>query len=340
MNNCVKGVAGPPGALPEPGPVLVETGYHTEGASMGRETWRWVTDGGLETDLIFHHDVDLPEFAAYPLVGSEHGRDLLRGYYEAYAGIAAAAGAGLRLEAPTWRANPDWGARLGHDARTLADVNREAVSMLQGLAEEWRDRVSEILVTGMIGPRGDGYAAGPVVDADEAADYHQPQVRAFAEAGAGAVTALTLTDAGEAIGVVRAADSYGLPVTVSFTVEPDGRLPDGTPLADAIDRVDEAAPPAYFLVNCAHPTHLRPGLADLGDRAGRIHGIRSNASTQTHAELDEAETLDEGDLDLLVGSHREVESLLPALEIVGGCCGTDARHVAALWGVGLAAGPG
>jgi homocysteine S-methyltransferase len=300
---------------------------------MGRETWHWVTDGGLETDLIFHHDVELPEFAAYPLVWTDHGRALLRGYYEAYAEIAAAAGAGLRLEAPTWRANTDWGARLGHDRATLADVNREAVTMLQGLAEAWRDRVPDVLVTGMIGPRGDGYAAGPVVDADEAADYHEPQVRAFAEAGAGAVAALTLTDAGEAIGVVRAADAYGLPVAVSFTVETDGRLPDGTTLADALDRVDETAPPAYFLVNCAHPTHMLPALAGLGNRAGRIHGIRSNASTQTHAELDEAETLDEGDLDLLVGSHRDLEALLPALEIVGGCCGTDARHVAALWGV-------
>lgn len=300
---------------------------------MGRDTWRWVTDGGLETDLIFHHDVDLPEFAAYPLLWTDHGRGLLRGYYEAYAGIAAAAGAGLRLEAPTWRANPDWGALLGHDRAMLADVNREAVTMLQELAGEWRDRVPEILVTGMIGPRGDGYAPGPAVDADEAADYHQPQVRAFAEAGAGAVAALTLTDPGEAIGVVRAADSYGLPVAVSFTVETDGRLPDGTTLADAIDRVDEAAAPAYFLVNCAHPTHVLPGLAGLGERAERIHGLRSNASTQTHAELDAAETLDEGDLDLLVGSHRDLEDLLPALEVVGGCCGTDARHVAALWGV-------
>jgi S-methylmethionine-dependent homocysteine/selenocysteine methylase len=205
--------------------------------------------------------------------------------------------------------------------------------MLQGFAEEWRNRVPEIMVTGMLGPRGDGYAPGPAVDPDEAADYHQPQVRAFAEAGAGAVAVLTLTDPGEAIGVVRAADSYGLPVAVSFTVETDGRLPDGTTLADAIDRVDEAAAPAYFLVNCAHPTHVLPGLAGLGERAERIHGLRSNASTQTHAELDAAETLDEGDLDLLVGSHRDLEDLLPALEVVGGCCGTDARHVAALWGV-------
>jgi homocysteine S-methyltransferase len=306
---------------------------------MGRQTWRWVTDGGIETDLIFNHGVDLPEFAAYPLVWSDDGRDLLRRYYAAYAGIAAAAGASLRLETPTWRANPDWGAQLGHDRTALSEANRESVTMLHGLAEEWRGQVPEIEVTGTVGPRGDGYAPGPVVDPDEAADYHQAQVRAFAEAGAAGVAALTLTDAGEAIGVVRAADSYSLPVAVSFTVETDGRLVDGTPLAEAIDRVEEAAPPAYFMVNCAHPTHLLPGLSGLGERAGRIHGLRSNASTQTHAELDEAEELDAGDLGLLVSTHRELEGLLPALEVVGGCCGTDARHVAVLWGVEPGSGP-
>jgi S-methylmethionine-dependent homocysteine/selenocysteine methylase len=298
-----------------------------------RETWRWVTDGGLETDLIFHHDVELPEFAAYPLVWTDHGRDLLRDYYQGYARIAAGAGVGLRLETPTWCANPDRGITLGHDRAALAEVNRESVTMLQDLAEEWRDRVPEILVVGMIGPRGDGYDASPAVNADEAADYHQPQVRAFAEAGADAVSALTLTSPDEAIGVVRAADAYGLPVGVSFTVETDGRLPDGTSLAEAIDQVDAVARPAYFMVNCAHPTHVLPGVATLGDRVERIHGLRSNASTQTHAELDQAATLDEGDIDLLVRTHRELEALLPALEIVGGCCGTDARHVAALWGV-------
>jgi homocysteine S-methyltransferase len=305
---------------------------------VGRDTWRWVTDGGLETDLIFHADVELPEFAAYPLVWSDRGRDLLREYYAAYARIAATALVGLRLETPTWRANPDWGARLGHHRAELSDANRRSVAMLQELREDWRDRIPEIRVTGMVGPRGDGYDAWPAVDADEAADYHQPQVRAFAEAGADAVAALTLTGPGEAIGVVRAADAYGLPVAVSFTVETDGRLPDGTSLAEAIDRVDEAAPPAHFMVNCAHPTHVIPGLAAVGDRAERIRGLRSNASTQTHAELDEAETLDEGDVDLLVSTHRELEALLPALEIIGGCCGTDARHVAALWDVALDGG--
>jgi homocysteine S-methyltransferase len=123
-------------------------------------------------------------------------------------------------------------------------------------------------------------------------------------------------------------------VVIGFTVETDGRLADGTTLADAIGLVDAAAPPSYYLVNCAHPTHVLLALDEPGDWVSRVRGLRCNASALSHAELDEAETLDEGDLDALVSSHRRLEDLLPALEVVDECCGTDARHVAALWGVG------
>jgi S-methylmethionine-dependent homocysteine/selenocysteine methylase len=300
---------------------------------MARDHWRWVTDGGIETDLIFHHGVDLPEFAAYPLLRTDEGRALLRAYYEGYAAVAERTGAGLRLESPTWRANPDWGALLGDDATALDAVNRAAIDFLQGLAGEWADRVNGIRVVGMLGPRGDGYAAGSAASADEAADYHAAQVASFASAGADEVAVLTLTDAREARGVSRAAAASDIPLGVAFTVETDGRLPDGSSLGDAIAEVDADTPPAFLMVNCAHPVHIGRALVEAGPWVERIHGVRSNASTQSHAELDEAETLDEGDLDVLVRAHRALEEHLPSLEIVGGCCGTDARHVAALWGV-------
>lgn len=295
--------------------------------------WTYVTDGGLETDLIFNHGVELPEFAAYPLLWTDDGLALLRNYYTGYADIAAAAGAGLLLETPTYRASTDWGRVLGHDPEMLSAVNRQSVAFCRGLADEWRDRVSHLRVVGLIGQRGDGYAPGDGVDPDEAADYHAPQIRAFADAGADQVGIYTLTDPGEAIGAVRAADSYGIPVTVSFTVETDGRLPGGTTLQEAVEQVDAAAPPAYFLVNCAHPQHVLPALAEDAAWLDRIKGLRSNASTATHAELDEAEQLDAGDLSVLVPAHRLLEARLPSLEVVGGCCGTDATHVAALWGL-------
>jgi S-methylmethionine-dependent homocysteine/selenocysteine methylase len=291
-----------------------------------------VTDGGLETDLIFHHGVELPDFASFVLLDDEHGRELLRRYYLEYIEIARRAGAAVQLETPTWRANADWGARLGYDAAALARVNADSVALLAELRAD--AELDSFLISGNLGPRGDGYVAGEVVEPDDAAAYHRPQIEALAAAGADLITVLTLTGVGEGIGITHAAREVGLPVSVSFTVETDGRLPDGTPLAEAVRTVDAACPPDYFMVNCAHPSHLAPGL-DCGDASwrDRIVGLRANASTMSHAELDEAEELDEGDPVELAAAHDRLRPLLPNLALLGGCCGTDARHVAALWGV-------
>jgi homocysteine S-methyltransferase len=289
-----------------------------------------VTDGGLETDLIYHRDVDLPDFAAFVLVDDERGRDLLVRYYDEYVDIARRVGAAIQLETPTWRASHDWGERLGYSAAELRRVNRDSVALL----EELRDRagLDTFLISGCLGPRGDGYVAGEEIDPDAAAAYHAPQIEAFADAGADLVTVLTLTGTGEAIGIVRAARQTRLPVSVSFTVEQDGRLPDGTPLSTAIAEVDAEAAPDYFMVNCAHPTHVVPAFADAGDWRSRIVGLRVNASTRSHEELDAATELDEGDPVELSAAQDELRPHLPKLSLVGGCCGTDARHVAAMWG--------
>jgi homocysteine S-methyltransferase len=292
-----------------------------------------VTDGGMETDFIFHHGVDLPLFAAFPLVDDPAGRSLLTGYYDEYAAIARRAGAGLMLESGTWRANPDWGTQLGYSPADLARVNQDAITMLAGQRRVLRDRydLADVVISGMFGPRCDGYQPGEQLTPDEAADYHAPQVQALAQAGADIVSAYTLTSVGEATGIVRAARAAGIPVAISFTVETDGRLAGGETLAEAIVAVDAAASPEYFQVNCAHPVHLAAALAEPGEWRERIRGVRYNASARSHAELDEAEDLDEGDIGLLAGRHRELVPGLPALTIVGGCCGTDARHVSALW---------
>jgi homocysteine S-methyltransferase len=297
-------------------------------------TRRFVTDGGLETDLIFHHGVDLPEFAAFPLVEDAAGRALLEDYYDGYAAIAAQVGAGLMLESATWRASADWGARLGYDPTALARVNRAAIEHLRELRARYAADVDEVVVSAMVGPRGDGYDGSSAMDADEAADYHRPQLEAFASAGADIASAYTLTHTGEAIGIVQAARDVGLPVAISFTVETDGRLPSGEGLGEAVLAVDAAAAPDYFQVNCAHPTHIARGLE--GGRAWRerIHGVRPNASAKSHAELDESDELDEGDPAELAGSTARLVGELPRVTIVGGCCGTDARHVARMWASG------
>ena len=297
-------------------------------STVDQPTRPWVTDGGLETDLIFHRGIDLPEFAAFPLVEDPAGIATLRSYYDDYVAIAAAAEAGIILETPTWRANADWGTKLGYDTADLARVNRAAVDLLRQLADE--QRVDNVRISGVVGPRGDGYAPTGL-PADSAAEYHAAQISTFADAGVDFVHAMTVNQVAEAIGVVRAAQAAHVPVAMSFTVETDGRLPDGTTLRGAIEQVDAVAPPDWYGVNCAHPTHLRPAL-DGGAWQSRLSAFRPNASTLSHAELDEAEDLDTGDRAFLATTTRDIQRLVPSLSILGGCCGTDARHVAQIWG--------
>lgn len=284
-----------------------------------------LTDGGLETWLVFHAGLDLPCFAAFPLLESDSGRDALRRYFEPFLAVAGQRGRAFVLDTATWRATPDWGAQLGYDRRRLADANRAAVEFARELAGE-RPNVS---INGVIGPRGDGYVVGERMTADDAAEYHAWQVGVFAEAGVDQVTAVTMTYPEEAVGVIRAAAGAGVPVVASFTVETDGLLPDGTPLAPAIAQVDEATGGAaeFFMINCAHPTHIAAGLAQTAGLA-RIGGLRVNASKLSHAELDAAEELDEGDPVELGRDNARLRDKLPSVRLLGGCCGTDHRHVA------------
>ena len=287
-----------------------------------------IADGGLETSLIFLQGVDLPHFAAFPLLDGPAGRDALRAYYEPYLDLAAELDVVATLDTPTWRASSEWGALVGYDADGLDRVNRDAVSFVRSLAAARPDVT--VLVNGAIGPRGDGYVVGEAMDVDEAARFHLPQVRALAAGGADLVTATTMTYVEEAIGIARAAAEVGVPVVIGFTVETDGRLPSGQALRSAIEQVDADTAPLHFMVNCAHPTHFAHVLDDEGPWRSRIAAIRANASTMSHAELDEAEELDRGDVDGLAEAYVALRERLPQLRIVGGCCGTDHEHVAAI----------
>jgi S-methylmethionine-dependent homocysteine/selenocysteine methylase len=297
----------------------------------------FIADGGLETTLVFLHGVDLPDFAAFPLLDDEDGREHLRGYYDPYLDIAERRGVGIVVDTPTWRANHDWAARLGYGSEQLAELNRRSVAFVGELVASRRGLVG--VVNGVIGPRGDGYVVDNAMTASEAHHYHAMQARAFAEAGADMVTAVTMTYADEAIGVVRAVTDSGLPVVISFTVETDGRLPSGQPLGEAVAAVDAATAngPAYYMVNCAHPTHFEHVLVGGARWLERIKGVRANASRQSHAELDAAEELDRGDECELAADYLRLQAVLPDLRVVGGCCGTDHRHIDAISAAAVAA---
>ncbi len=290
----------------------------------------FLTDGGLETTLVFLQGLDLPDFAAFPQLDTDDGRAALERYYAPYLDLAERTGIGFVLDTPTWRANRDWGPGLGYDESALGEVNRRAVDYIAGLADA-RQSLTPVL-DGVVGPRGDGYVVDSVMTPGEAAEYHSLQARAFAEAGAQMMTAVTMTYAAEAIGIVDAATAEGLPVVVSFTLETDGRLPSGQDLADAIAEVDAATDgaAAYFMVNCAHPTHFAGVLEAGGAWLEKVKGVRANASTMSHAELDEAEELDRGDVPGLARRYRELRQILPDLRVVGGCCGTDDAHISAI----------
>jgi S-methylmethionine-dependent homocysteine/selenocysteine methylase len=288
----------------------------------------YITDGGLETTLIFHLGLDLPDFAAFDLLRDDTGTEALRRYFEPYLAVARERGAGLVLDSATWRASRDWGERLGYSREELAEANRRAVALTEGLRASAPD-VPTVL-NGVVGPRGDGYVVGETMTAAEAEDYHAEQIGTFAETAAEMVSAITMTYVDEAVGITRAAQAAGLPAAISFTVETDGRLPSGQPLGEAIEQVDAetGSSPAYFMVNCAHPTHFADVLD--GPWRERIAGIRANASTMSHAELDAATELDEGNPTELAAQYLALRDRLPNAKVLGGCCGTDDRHIAAI----------
>jgi homocysteine S-methyltransferase len=295
----------------------------------------FLTDGGIETTLIFHEGIELPHFAAFLLL--EQNRGALEKYYQRYLAIAGRTNAGFILESPTWRCSSDWGEKLGLDAKRIFDLNRDAIGLMHALRAAHKQAYptsrAPVVVSGCVGPRGDGYDPGQAMTANAAEAYHWAQIAAFREARADMVTATTITNTPEAIGIARAARKAGLPVALSFTLETDGRLPTGETLQQAIEAVDAATDrtPAYYMINCAHPSHfahvLQPGAA----WSERVRGLRTNASKRSHKELNDSPDLDAGDPEQLGAEHRELRAGHPQINVLGGCCGTDHRHIESIY---------
>jgi len=293
----------------------------------------FLTDGGLETTLIFKNGLELPEFAAFDLLKTRQGHDLLYDYFASYASYARDNDLGFILESATWRASAQWGEKLGYSKQTLANMNHRAVELLEEVRNEFESDKSRMVISGCMGPRGDGYHPASAMSVDEAEHYHGEQINTLRETGVDLVSAFTMTNVEEATGLTKAAKSAGLPVVISFTVETDGQLPSGQTLKQAIESVDQTTglAPAYYMINCAHPTHFDEGLEADEPWVKRIRGLRANASSKSHAELDESLEIDDGNPVELGLQYKALKSKLPNLNVLGGCCGTDLRHVAAVY---------
>ena len=289
----------------------------------------FLTDGGLETTLIFHEGWELAVFQAFTLLDSERGRAALRAYFDRYIPFAVKQGRGFVLESPTWRANPDWAARISYSRDALAKVNHAAIHLMREVRDAYETECTPIVISGCIGPRGDGYDPGKVMNAHEAEAYHAWQVGVLRDAGADLVSAFTMNNVNEALGVTRAAQAAQIPCVISFTVETDGRLPTGDSLADAIEAVDAATGhgPAYYMINCAHPEHFAGTLDPRASWIKRLRGLRANSSRRSHAELDNATELDAGNPTELGDQYADLLRRFPHIIVLGGCCGTDHRHV-------------
>ncbi len=292
----------------------------------------FITEAGMETSLVFHHQIDLPEFAAYDLLRDMDGYETLYDYYKTYAKLAVKYQHGLVLETPTWRANADWGNKIGDDEAALHGLNIKAVDLIRHIQEEYENNDTPIVISGCLGPRGDGYNPSTIMTVQQAKDYHSAQIETFTHTCVDMVAALTMNYVSEAIGITLAAQSYGMPVCISFTVETDGNLPTGETLEEAINEVDQATSngPAYYMINCAHPSHI-DRLINGSDRwLKRIKGLRCNASRLSHAELDECEVLDDGNPAEFGSECSQMRGLAPHITVLGGCCGTDHRHIEAV----------
>lgn len=291
----------------------------------------FLTDGGLETTLVFLEGFELPYFAAFDLLKDEKGYNAIKSYYKRYLKIAKDINAGFILESPTWRANSDWIEKIGYQQSAISEINEKAVQLLVELKSEFENELNTIILSGCVGPRGDGYTPENTMTADQAQKYHTDQIEVFSHTAVDIISAITMNYVEEAIGIARAAEAVNRPVVISFTVETNGNLPTGMSLKDAIELVDNSLQerPIYFMINCAHPTHFENILQEGQNEqwTKRIQGIRANASCKSHAELDEATELDRGNPQELGNEHKRLKHVFNQLNVFGGCCGTDEEHV-------------
>lgn len=288
----------------------------------------YLTEGGQETEVMYKFGHELPEFAMYPLLDNPAAVADLKGMYERVLDAAARHGCVAMLSGLDYRASPDWGDKLGYSRDGLAEALHRSIDFLRDVARPYRGQ-AEILIGGMVGPRGDAYALNRTITAEEAEEYHAFQIDTLNATGVDFISAVTFNNVPEAVGLSRAAAKGAAPLGISFTLDSNHRLQSGPSLKDAIEAVDAEAGearPAFFGVNCSHPTEFEPAL-EPGDWILRVRSLRPNASAKDKGELCQLGHLDDGNPVLLGLQMAALARRYPHIDMWGGCCGTWDVHL-------------
>lgn len=293
---------------------------------------RYLTEGGQETELMYKHGHDLPEFSMYPLLDNAEAMRDLTAMYTAYLEVAATHGFVPLMGGLDYRASPDWAGKIGVSPEQLHEFQLRSIEFLRDVAKPFGDRLPRVLIAGAVGPRGDAYERNEAITADEAEEYHSVQLATLREAKVDLVEAMTFSSVPEAIGLARATASVGLPLAMSFILEGEGRLLTGETLQEAIETVDAAtgdARPDYYGINCSHPLEFEPAITS-GEWLTRLRSLRPNASSKEKIALCQIGHLESGDPALLGKQIASMARRLPSVDIFGGCCGTWDDHLDAI----------
>lgn len=274
---------------------------------------------------------DLPCFAMYPLLDRPEALADLWQMYSRYLEVAATAGCSVLIGGLDYRASPDWAGKLGYSGGSaLRQVQQRCIGFLRDVSAPFRHRIPAILISGIVGPRGDAYSLNATITAASAEAYHLDQLSNLADLGVDCVTAMTFNSVAEAIGVSRAASRVNLPLGVCFTLDSStSRLQSGVSLREAIETTDRECGedrPDFYGINCSHPLEFMPAL-EPGSWLQRIRMLRPNASAMDKISLCRIGHLEEGDPQELGRLMGELARLHPHIDIWGGCCGTWDRHL-------------
>jgi homocysteine S-methyltransferase len=293
-----------------------------------------LTEGAVIERLHRDPSIELdPHILNAGLIHENKGRRALEKIYRNYIGVGLKYNLPILLAAPTWRANPDRIEASG--CRGHEKINADCVRFLQSIRNTYDDYSKLMFIGGLMACRGDAYRPEEALTEPDAADFHKPQAAMLAESGVDYLMAATLPAVSEARGMAKTLSDLRIPYVISFVIRPDGTLLDGTPLHRAIDQIDSTTehPPFFYLINCVHPSVFARGLGRETEISKsirkRVLGLQANTSSRSPEELDGLEQLDGSDPDKFAEEMLDLHHQF-GIKVIGGCCGTDHRHIHAI----------